>query len=549
MLKKSLIERLEHRIAPAGLVIADYNATTGELTLTGDDLDNTFEVFRTSATTFRVEGRPDAALVETSINEIGNERLDIDRLTKLTIVSGGGSDEIDLVNLKLKSLTADTGAGNDDLRTANLSVAGAVVLTLGAGNDVVDLDGVATVIAGNVTLNDSADGGTLNLGAASTKILGSLAFNGGTGTDRLSGSAASIISIAKGIGFNGGGAGNDQIRFGEQGTTTIGRSATGQSIAFTGGSGADSISIGGYAVTMRGSVEMLGSGGNDELDLDGVKVTVGRNAAGVSVLMDGGAGSDEIDLTGTTLTLAGILRHIGGTEADTLDLSNIRRFAVGGAIDFDGGSGADTFTIEAEVLALAAGVKFAGGDDADTADIEGDGFIKGPVDLQLGSATSGIQSANIRGLSGIAGSLALRSTLAVDSTAAISDTLKLTNMVAAKAITLRFGDGASEVDIDNLTAASTLVIETRGGSDDVQIERDATFRSSLIRGATTISLGDGSDILAIGKDSKNNRVLFAGSITADGGAASDNRNDIAAMNRFTPPAKLIENGFEAASIP
>lgn len=49
------IEPLESRIAPAGIVTFDYNAGTGELTLTGDTAANQVNVFQTGVGTHRIE--------------------------------------------------------------------------------------------------------------------------------------------------------------------------------------------------------------------------------------------------------------------------------------------------------------------------------------------------------------------------------------------------------------------------------------------------------------------------------------------------------------
>ena len=72
----------------------------------------------------------------------------------------------------------------------------------------------------------------------------------------------------------------------------------------------------------------------------------------------------------------------------------------------------------------------------------------------------------------------------------------------------------------------------------------ASERMALACALATILLGAGDDSLFIGKDSRNNRVLFRANMTADGGTGTDSRNDIAADNTFAPGAAYIETAFE-----
>ena len=61
--RKSSIETLESRIAPAGVVTAGYDAITKILTLTGDGVDNDASVFKTGPGTYRVVGNATTTIV------------------------------------------------------------------------------------------------------------------------------------------------------------------------------------------------------------------------------------------------------------------------------------------------------------------------------------------------------------------------------------------------------------------------------------------------------------------------------------------------------
>jgi hypothetical protein len=545
MNRHSFIEALEARIAPAGIVLATYDAVTRVLTLTGDDLDNSVEVFQTSPTTWRVEGKDDAALVKTSINVVGDERLDVGPISVLTMSMNGGNDRVELINLNtLRSLSADTGAGNDTLKTLGLTVTANASFNGGAGLDAFEFDGLHAVISGNLAIGDSGDGLTFNFGAASTVIGGSVIYVGSAAIDTLTMSTDTALRIGKQLTFIANG-GNDRVQFGSQGTVSIGRDGAGRSVNYVGGSGNDRLAIGSSNVALLGSVEMSGGSGNDTLDLDGLIVSVGKSLAGVSVRLVGEQGTDQIDLQGSRLAVAGLVSFDGGADADTLDLTGVHRLFLNGGASFMGGAGADLFQIGTDVLGVVGNLSFDGGDDADVASIEGDGTIAGSVSLLLGGATAGTQTAEARSRSGLPGALIVSGAVNVDATgnAGTFDSAKLTNISVGRLLSVKLGEGTSFVDIDNIRALATAIIDTRGGDDEVQIERDATYGVSLFASRLLISLGAGTDNLLIGKGSRNNLSIFRGNVSADGGAGTNTRNDILAENTFATGVTFTGTAF------
>ena len=126
----------------------------------------------------------------------------------------------------------------------------------------------------------------------------------------------------------------------------------------------------------------------------------------------------------------------------------------------------------------------------------------------------------------------------------------------AKLIDLKLGGGVSTVTIDNLIAGDEFKLDTRGGADLINIERENFFGGSSIKKLATILTGDGDDQLAIGSPDPaviapfpdHTRVNFIGGLITDGGnGALDNRNDFGAENTFgvvlTPPV-----GFELLTL-
>lgn len=545
------IEPLETRIAPAGIVLVAYDDATHTLTITGDDFDNTVGIFQVSADTWRVEGRDSAGNLQTSINEVGTERFDVDKIAVLSLVMAGGNDRVEIVNLRtLTAFSADMGAGNDTLKTEGFTVKGNATISSGAGVDSVEFDGLNATVKKNLSIDDSADGLIFNFRAEKTTIGGSVSFIGSASSDMLTMQTDTALKIGKQLEFTANG-GADKLSFGSQGSVKIGRDTLGRSIIYNGGAGNDRLGIGSNLVSLRGSVEMTGGNGNDTLDLDGLRVSVGKSIAGISVQLTGDAGSDQIDLQGSSLTIVGLVKLDGGADADMLDLSSVHRLSIKGGTRFDGGFGTDEFKIGADALFIAGGVEFIGGDEADIAEIEGNGTIKGGVTLDLGGAASGKQDIVIQGRNGMPGALKIIGALTVNAMGAgiTTDTFKLDDTSISGAFSLMLGDGISTVDMDNFNIGGALTLDTRDGSDSVELERDATFGTSAIRKLATIILGAGDDTLLVGKDSKNNRVRFFGDVIADGGIGTDTRNELEVDNERIGPATYAEMNFEVLLVP
>ena len=248
-------EQLEARVAPAGLVLAVYDSTTRELTLTGDDLYNKVAIFQTGATTWRIEGRDTFGtdpVLETAINVLDETQFDVGPIANLNIVTKGCTDRVEITNLyDLTSFSADMGAGDDSLKTEGFRVKGNAALTTGAGLDSVEFDGNLGKVTGDLHITDSGDGLTFIFRAERTRIGGSVTYVGSTGVDLLTMTTDTMLTIGKGIDFTANG-GNDRLVFGNEGTVSIGRGARGRSVFYHGGDGNDRIAINSSIVTLGG---------------------------------------------------------------------------------------------------------------------------------------------------------------------------------------------------------------------------------------------------------------------------------------------------------
>lgn len=542
------IESLETRIAPAGLVLAVYNAETRELTLTGDDLDNKVSIFQTSATNWRVEGRETFGtdpVLETAINVLGETQLDVGVIAKLAVVTAGGDDRVELTNLyDLKSLSADMGAGADTFKTEGFRVKGNATFNTGAGADVVEFDGNIGRVTGDLNITDSGDGLAFTFSAEQARVDGHVTYIGSAGVDLLTMKTDTKLKIGKGIDFTANG-GNDRLTFGTEGTVAIGRDAEGRSVVYHGGAGNDRILINSSIVRLAGSVEMDGGPGNDTLDVDGMRVFIGKARTGTSVRLNGEDGNDKIDLQGSTLTVAGLIEMDGGAGDDLIDLSSVHHLYLKGGTHFVGGAAFDEFRIGADELRVRGDIFFDGGDDFDEAEIEANGIIQGAITLHLGGAATGDQIAAIYARNGMPNGLKITGAVTVDATSSsgATDDTKFTNLKLGGPLSIMLGEGASVVNMDNVNALAVR-IETGGGNDDVHIEVDGNFGIATFRGATTILLGAGDDMLAIGDGSEHDLMVFRKNLTADGGDGTDTRNDLEGDNEFGNGATVIATSFE-----
>lgn len=462
----------------------------------------------------------------------------------IVLAGGDGTNRVDVLGTSAKATIGKTAngqsifytgtAGND---TVNTTVTN---LTLQAGIEFVGGDG-----SNNITLTSPQ--GTVKIGTLATKQ--SILFTGGTGGDNIN-TDLGHVTLSGGVQLDGGSAGSNRLEFDDNGFVSIGKFGTGQSIVFTGtGTSDNEMDLGGI-VTVAGSVSVVGGSGSDDIDFDG-KVTVGKDAAGLSVSMIGNDGDDDIDFN-DNITLAGSLKHDGGNDNDELDFNGPDTLTIKGPVEFTGGTGNDFFDINVFSLALGSTVTFTGVDGDDDFTMTADGSVVGDVTVDLGGAAAGSQVTTVTSKTQLPGGLSLKGALALTASGAVTtDFLTIRNVAVAKLINLTLGEGVSTVNIDNLNAGDEFKLDTRGGSDIVNIERGNFFGGSLIKKLATIQLGLGDDQLLIGNPlplvvapfPDHTRVNFLGGLSADAGAAgNDNRNDIVGQNDGVLIAGLI--GFE-----
>jgi Ca2+-binding RTX toxin-like protein len=283
--------------------------------------------------------------------------------------------------------------GNDDWNFTNFVVDSTIVITTGAGNDIVMGSAGADTIrgdAGNDSLSGGAGDDVFLIGAGA----GSDAFNGGAGYDTIKATADNVaISITSIVGieaFSSGGFANvsivgssvaDDMNF--TGVLTTG------GMVIDGLGGDDKITGTNDVDTLKGGTgndTIYGLDGNDVIDggvgLDTLyggngddTFLVGADTAGVVDNYDGGAGSDTVratannvaigvsGMTGIEVFSSGGFTNVtvaGSNNADTLNFTGktLDGVAVAGLAGNDtitGTSGADTIRGDAGVDTLYGG--------------------------------------------------------------------------------------------------------------------------------------------------------------------------------------------------
>lgn len=519
----NLPERLEDRIAPAGLVTVSYNSATGALLLNGDALDNSADVFQTGADTYRIAGLSGTMLMGTGGPV---SFLDIGKLSSLTIKGNDGADDFGLTDLtKLKSLKFEGGAGLDFILSTNLAVKGDVSLDLGAGSGLAAFAGDSTEISGDFKATYGGGGGSVDFFATSTSIKGSVKLIGGSDLDTAS--FGGVVNVDKGIEISDAGLGMG-LAF-QSATAVIGKGRGGDSIDFNGGTGADSLQFVGGNITLKGDLKFSGGAGKDVVDL-----SAGTLKIDGKVVIDGGADADVIKIGGAQVTLGRSVSLIGGGGADEMTLSG-DQLTVRGDVKLSGGDGDDTLNVLAKTLDLSESLTVLGGGGANVGSIFGDGRIHDDVRISMGGANGGgDQTFLMGGASGAVGALKIGGDLTVTSEATdpakagFSDFIWITDTTVSDDTRITMGPVDSSVLMDNVFLHGRLNINTGAGNDLVEIEQTALTGPSIIDKLASIQLGEGNDVIRIGKSSaagSNDYVVFNGGLTVDGGPGTDLNND------------------------
>jgi Ca2+-binding RTX toxin-like protein len=492
-----LLEPLGERIAPA--VTATFSASTGQLTIMGDNLDNTIEVTRNGAGKLLVNGG--AVAVKGGNATVANTTL-------IQIFGLGGNDTLSLneSNGALPRANIFGGAGNDDI-------------TGGSGNDM--LFGQS----GNDTLFGKG-GFDFLFGGSENDIL-----VGGDGDDQVfgeSGDDRMVWNPGDDTDLNEGGAGIDTVEVnGGGGAEVFTTTANGTRVRF------DRLDPAPFSIDIGTSENLVVNmnGGDDSFS------ATGNLAALIKITVDGGAGDDTI------LGSNGIDLLLGGAGDDFIDGQQGNDVMFGGAgndvFQWDPGDGSDTIEGQDgtdtmlfngsnigeifEVSANGERVRFTrnvGNIVMDLNDVES-------IDLNTLGGADTVIVGDLSGTDLVEVNIDLAGTLGGSAGDAAADTV-IVNGTNGNDIIDVFGAGTSvavvglsaQVNIANSEGANdALVSNALGGDDGVTA---TTLSAGVIK--LTIDGGAGDDVLL---GSQGADVFLGG----DGNdfIFGDNGNDLALM--------------------
>jgi hypothetical protein len=504
----SAVEILEARIVPAGIVTVGYTPATGELTLTGDTLNNEITLVQFAPNQYRFVGASN-----TILNPGGIEFMDIGKLTKLTFVGGNGNDTLFVGQVKtLTALTFDGGDGSDILSCVDVAVKGGVTFSGGGGGDNLNFSGLSAMVTGNVVVTDTTENVHLNFAAQKNVVGGSITINGGTGANRLENLRGSF-SIGKGLQLDAGAGTAEIILDGELGTT-IGKLPTGQSILFNGGAGVDVLQLSEGAKTLAGGIQMVGGADDDRLVfLDRTSpVKIGKLSTGQSVLFDGGAGSDAVTIAGKSVLAAGGLEILAGDGTNVFNLGSgsgritVGKLLSGQSVKYTGGVSGDAFTINASSLVLAGSLDFSGSDGANTLTLANANGI-----AKIGKGPNGV---SIRFVGGVQSNTFAAESANLALAGGFDFTSAGTNSVAS------FDGGNGRLTIGKMNSGHSIKFSGATGVSDFSTNVD----SVVALGGVEFSAGNGANSLAfsglegsviIGKLSTGESIRYVGAPGTD----------------------------------
>lgn len=504
-----MIEVLEARIAPAGVVTASLKA--GSLVLIGDAMDNQIHIAPIGGGDFVIEGQS-GTLIDTG----GPVAQPFFFITNLPILGlqvdlGGGNDTFDSTGLRaVGATTLNGGEGNDTFTLSNHINLGTVTFTGGAGDDKLTLDGHYAVLRSKLTFNDAGGNNELDFHAV-TATLGSISYTGGSGSDRITADGAILRGTSITADFGDGGALIDfestSVTLGGAVSMTCGEPGTGQTQLLTADTGNFAVASG-ITLALNGTTAAPGF-------LSGVSIiSFDTGRVGGAIKVTGGLGHSSINLGAADFSVGGGITFQPGATADDGSIGlHGNALKIGGDINYLGNGADDAVNIDAQLFIAAkktvlklgdgdnnladgakrstftGGLQYVGGTGEDSLQINGSAR-GGVVNAQFGENTA------ILTISGA--SVALGGLIASGAQAGSSMVVEITGAdVALKTgAMITGGTGPTSVTLGQLggsfSAGADIVFTGGAGAETLNVYgsevRVAKIRTELGDGAGTVNV-------------------------------------------------------------
>jgi|GEM_PF-4758748 len=523
-----MIEALEARIAPAGVVTASLKA--GSLILTGDAMDNQIHIAPIGGGDFIIEGQS-GTLIDTG----GSVAQPFFFITNLPILGlqvdlGGGNDTFDSTGLRVVAATTlNGGDGNDTFTLSNHINLGTVAFTGGAGDDKLTLDGHYAVLRSKLTFGDTGGNNELDIHATTT-TLGSISYTGGSGSDSINADGPILRGTSITANFGDGGAVIDfqsaSVTLGGAVSMTCGEPGDGARQMLT--ANADNFAVAsGITLTLNGTTAPAGF-------LSGVSIlSFDTGRVGGALKVTGGHGGSSINVGGGDFSVGGGITFQPGAAADNGSMGfHGTMVRIGGDINYLGTGADDTMTIDAQLFVAAKKTILKLGDGENSL---GDGARRstftgglqyvggsGEDSLQInGSVRGGVVNAQMGGDTGIlkisGASVALGGLIASGAPAGSSVAVEVTGAdVSLKTgATITGGAGTTSVTLGQLggvfSAGADLVFTGGSGAETFNL-----YGSEVHVAKIRTELGDGAGTVNVIADALTSTGLkFRGGVGTD----------------------------------
>lgn len=436
--------------------------------------------------------------------------LDTTKLNDVKLIGGGATDIFNYALTNFDNHDSIDGAGGND--TLSFTTAGTLTdlmlssisniekIQLANGTNAVTVD-MSSVSGGVATLYANTVGGTNTYNYSLSNL---------TSADKIVGGGASTTDIIQFLDAGtvaddtrfSGLSSMDQIKF-ANGTNTFNigsNEAQLSGVSIIGNSGIDTFVYTSAALTDgTTNAKLVGSGGNDILQITGNTSVVNANLSGFS-------GINTLNLNSYTGTIA------LGSNATTMGLTTIDASGNAGILSIDASGMGSSVTINA---ANANGSTYKG--SAVAGDILN---INNALTSQNASSITGIETINVNANTTLTGDItgvtnlnvAGAKTLSVDASALSGDTMSIAN----SGTLVINNTSSSALSGLTFTGVGALQINGTGGNDSITL--NSTFTSYT--GTITIDGGAGDDII-VGSGQNDTILGSAGNDTLTGGAGTD----------------------------
>ena len=557
------LEALEERVAPAGAVTVA--SVGGYLVVTGDADANDIVIDQAglAAGEYRISSGLDA----TTIN--GEASVVLSAAKGMKLAMGGGNDVVNLDTVATGALTFDGGEGDNTFGINNTTVTGNVKVKNGSGFDTTDLDGT---ISGNVSIANGDGGSDVDLTAS---IAGKASVKNGAGNDSFSmnGGIGKNLDIADGagasdIGIEGVVTGSVTIKDGD-GIQTVAMSwvETGK-VTISHGAGDSSLTVAngwtkGISVATKGagthSLAITNAG-----ILGGVSFSNSEGDSSVSlnnVEMDGalsiknGTGFDTVDAAGAQYAALTVKNGDGGSDLLFDDCFVSKGCAIAN------GDGANDLRIAGGEVVGSTSIRNGDGDSTIAIGYTYLGFARdnGGLKIQEGLGNHDIDLEVAVGTTTSVTTAGATSLDFVRSTLQGNVTIKTGGGADAVAfadrcnfgggLSVSTGDGADTVHLDDIVVQRNTALNTGDGDDILTIETaDFAGVPSAFEGKISLLMGDGNDTATIGLDGDADDHIEAHGAILADGGAGDS-DSITAGDSNIFAGEPVLKGFEILHVP